>query len=39
MTGAEALVEAIGTRMSEKHVKARSLQEIHTERGLATDEH
>ncbi len=29
MTGAEALVEAIGTKMSEKLVTVRSLQEIH----------
>ncbi|MBK6748768.1 MAG: carbamoyl-phosphate synthase large subunit [Acidobacteria bacterium] len=30
MTGAEALVEAIGTKISQKHVTVRSLQEIHT---------
>ncbi len=30
ITGAEALVEAIGTKMSEKHVIVRSLQEIHS---------
>ncbi len=29
MTGAEALIEAIGTKMLEKHVTVRSLQEIH----------
>ncbi len=29
MTGAEALVEAIGAKISEKHVIVRSLQEIH----------
>ncbi len=29
ITGAEALVEAIGTKMSEKHITVRSLQEIH----------
>jgi len=30
ITGAEALIEAIGTKMSEKQVTVRSLQEIHT---------
>jgi carbamoyl-phosphate synthase large subunit len=29
ITGAEALVEAIGTKMSQKHITVRSLQEIH----------
>ena len=29
ITGAEALVEAIGTKMSEEHVTVRNLQEIH----------
>ncbi len=32
ITGAEALIEAIGTKMSAKHVKVRSLQEIHSSR-------
>ena len=31
ITGAEALVEAIGTKMSEKQITVRSLQEIHSE--------
>ena len=29
ITGAEALIEAIGTKMSAEHVKVRSLQDIH----------
>src|SRR5258708_6686205 len=29
ITGAEALIDAIGTKLSEKHVTVRSLQEIH----------
>jgi len=36
MTGAEALIEAIGTKMSQKGVTVRSLQEIHN-RKLAAD--
>ena len=32
ITGAEALVEAIGTRKSQEHVTVRSLQEIHRRR-------
>ncbi len=31
ITGAEALIEAIGTKMSAAHVTVRSLQEIHSE--------
>ncbi|MGB2753161.1 MAG: hypothetical protein WBC19_13985, partial [Pyrinomonadaceae bacterium] len=31
ITGAEALVEAIGSKMAETHVTVRSLQEIHSE--------
>ena len=38
MTGAEALIEAIGTKMSEKHVTVRSLQEIHNGKKIAADE-
>ncbi len=38
MTGAEALIEAIGTKMSEKHVTVRSLQEIHGEKKTAVAE-
>jgi len=33
ITGAEALVEAIGTKMSEKQITVRSLQEMHIESG------
>jgi len=38
ITGAEALVEAIGTKMSEQHVTVRSLQEIHFEAEIRTAE-
>jgi carbamoyl-phosphate synthase large subunit len=38
ITGAEALVEAIGTKMSQTQVTVRSLQEIHGRKELAADE-
>ena len=38
ITGAEALVEAIGTKMSQKNVTVRSLQEIHSEKTAAAEE-
>jgi len=38
MTGAEALIDAIGTKLSEKHVTVRSLQEIHDNKQIAADE-
>lgn len=38
ITGAEALVEAIGTKVNEKHLNVRSLQEIHGEKRLVADE-
>ncbi|MEO6051078.1 MAG: carbamoyl-phosphate synthase large subunit [Pyrinomonadaceae bacterium] len=38
ITGAEALIEAIGTKMSEKHMTVRSLQEIHFEAEIRTAE-
>ncbi|MFM9903774.1 MAG: carbamoyl-phosphate synthase large subunit [Pyrinomonadaceae bacterium] len=37
MTGAEALIEAIGTKMSEKQVTVRSLQEIHSLKSLEAE--
>ncbi len=37
ITGAEALVEAIGSRMAEERVTVRSLQEIHGERKSVAD--
>ena len=37
MTGAEALIEAIGTKMSAEYVTVRSLQEIHGRKKVATD--
>jgi len=37
ITGAEALVEAIGTKQSETNITVRSLQDIHTRRKIATD--
>jgi carbamoyl-phosphate synthase large subunit len=39
ITGAEALIEAIGTKKEEKSVTVRSLQEIHNEKQIAADEH
>ena len=38
ITGAEALVEAIGTKKTEKKVTVRSLQEIHAQKELVADE-
>ncbi|MEP6945398.1 MAG: ATP-grasp domain-containing protein, partial [Acidobacteriota bacterium] len=38
ITGAEALIEAIGTKLSERGVIVRSLQEIHGLKGIAADE-
>jgi len=38
ITGAEALVEAIGTKMSEKDISVRSLQEIHCGKRVASHE-
>jgi len=38
ITGAEALIDAIGTKLSEKHVTVRSLQEIHANKQIAADE-
>ncbi len=38
ITGAEALIEAITTRMSQSKLTVRSLQEIHGRKGLAADE-
>ena len=38
ITGAEALVEAISTRMGESHVTVRSLQEIHAASGLTAEQ-
>ncbi|MDI1242157.1 MAG: carbamoyl-phosphate synthase large subunit, partial [bacterium] len=38
ITGAEALVEAIATKLSEKRVTVRSLQEIHGTRSLSAEE-
>jgi carbamoyl-phosphate synthase large subunit len=38
ITGAEALVEAINTKLSEKQITVRSLQDIHARRELAADE-
>ncbi|CAN5326244.1 carbamoyl-phosphate synthase large subunit [soil metagenome] len=35
ITGAEALIEAIGTKMSQKRVTVRSLQEIHSAKQVA----
>jgi carbamoyl-phosphate synthase large subunit len=35
ITGAEALVEAIGTKMSRERIAVRSLQEIHTGKTIA----
>ncbi|HBR57288.1 MAG TPA: hypothetical protein DEA22_07445, partial [Blastocatellia bacterium] len=35
ITGAEALVEAIGTRLSNRMTEVRSLQEMHGERQMA----
>ncbi|MEO7539159.1 MAG: carbamoyl-phosphate synthase large subunit, partial [Pyrinomonadaceae bacterium] len=37
MTGAEALIEAINTRMSDPNITVRSLQEIHAGRELAAE--
>ncbi|MFN2501382.1 MAG: carbamoyl-phosphate synthase large subunit [Pyrinomonadaceae bacterium] len=38
ITGADALVEAIGTRMSSPEITVRSLQEIHNPKSIAADE-
>jgi len=38
ITGAEALVEAIATKLSEKSVVVRSLQEIHSKKKLSAEE-
>ncbi len=38
ITGAEALIEAIGSKMAEKHVNVRSLQEIHAGKTIAAEE-
>ena len=38
ITGAEALVEAIGTKINETTINVRSLQEIHSEKSLAAEE-
>ena len=38
MTGAEALIEAIATKKSQKKVSVRSLQEIHDTKQLTADE-
>ncbi len=38
ITGAEALVEAIGTKVSQTAITVRSLQEIHANKRLAADE-
>ncbi len=38
ITGAEALIEAIGSKMSEHGVTVRSLQEIHAAKKIAADE-
>src|SRR4029079_7322410 len=38
ITGAEALVEAIGTKINQKNVQVRSLQEIHGEKRRAAEE-
>ncbi|CAN5603418.1 hypothetical protein BH24ACI2_BH24ACI2_05590 [soil metagenome] len=35
ITGAEALIEAIATKKSQKKVSVRSLQEIHNEKEIA----
>jgi hypothetical protein len=35
ITGAEALVEAIGTKMASQEISVRSLQEIHQVRSAA----
>ena len=37
ITGAEALVESISTKMSSQQITVRSLQEIHAERELAAE--
>ena len=39
ITGAEALIEAIATKMAQKHVTVRSLQEIHSENHREHKEH
>ena len=38
MTGAEALIEAIATKKSQKKVSVRSLQEIHSNKELSAVE-
>jgi carbamoyl-phosphate synthase large subunit len=38
ITGAEALVESIATKRSQKHVTVRSLQEIHAASGLTAEQ-
>ncbi|MGH7782891.1 MAG: carbamoyl-phosphate synthase large subunit, partial [Candidatus Binatia bacterium] len=38
ITGAEALIEAIGTKKTEKSITVRSLQEIHNGKQVAADE-
>ncbi|MCE7963191.1 MAG: hypothetical protein DYH05_11930, partial [Acidobacteria bacterium ACB1] len=37
ITGAEALVEAIATKLNEQSITVRSLQTIHGEKGVAND--